>query len=86
MGRHFLQPLLARGASVGVNVELEVIEGIPASQIAAVTQRIEAELIVIGHRRRGLLQRFAEASVAKRVIDRVTCEVVVVPSHSAARQ
>ncbi|HEY6356295.1 MAG TPA: universal stress protein [Burkholderiaceae bacterium] len=52
----FLEPLRARGVDANVQVDLEVCEGTPAREITAAASRIGAELIFIGHRRRGLLQ------------------------------
>ena len=73
----YLEPLLKRGADIHVDVQVEVSEGIPAWEIANAARRIGADLIVIGHRRRGLLRRCLETSVAKRVIDRAPCDVLV---------
>jgi nucleotide-binding universal stress UspA family protein len=75
----YLRPLPARGAAVHVDVEVEVTEGIPAWEIAGAARRIGADLIVIGHRRRSLLRRCMETSVAKRVLDRAPCAVLVAP-------
>ena len=73
----YLRPLPARGAAVHVDVEVEVTEGVPAWEIAGAARRIGADLIVIGHRRRSLLRRCLETSVAKRVLDRTPCVVLV---------
>ena len=78
-----LQPLRARGEALHVPIDLEVRESNAASsvaeQIVASAQQVHADLIVIGHRRRSLVRRLAEASVAKRVIDRARCSVLVAP-------
>ena len=79
----YLVPLRARGAVAGVDVGVEVAEGIPAWEIAAAARRIGANLIVIGHRHRSLLRRCMEASVAKRVLDRAPCAVLVADSRSS---
>ncbi len=73
----YLEPLYARGSAARVDVEVEVAEGVPAGEIAAAARRIGADLIVIGHRHRSLLQRCMGASVAKRVLDRAPCDVLV---------
>lgn len=77
----YLEPLQARGSAAHVDVDVEVAEGIPAWAIAAAARRIGADLIVIGHRHRNLLQRCMEASVAKRVLDRAPCAVLVADSR-----
>ena len=73
----YLEPLLKRGANAQVEVQVEVSEGIPAWEIASAARRVGADLIVIGHRRRSLLRRCMETSVAKRVLDRAPCAVLV---------
>jgi nucleotide-binding universal stress UspA family protein len=73
----YLEPLSGRGAVVHVDVEVEVAEGMPAREIARAAERVGASLIVIGRRRRNLLRRCMEASVAKRVLDRAPCNVLV---------
>lgn len=76
----YLRPLPGRGAAAHVDVEVEVTEGVPAWEITSAARRIGADLIVIGHRRRSLLRRCMEASVAKRVLDRAPCPVLVAPA------
>lgn len=60
-----------------VDLELEVVEGTCSEQIVAAADRLGADLIVIGHRKRTLLSRLAEGSLAKRVIDHAHCCVLV---------
>lgn len=74
-----LRGLHARAVAADVDLELEVAEGIVADQIVAAAERIGADTIVMGHRHRSLIDRMAEGSVAKRVIDRARCCVLVAP-------
>lgn len=73
----YLQRLRERGAEAHVDLELEVVEGTCSEQIVAAADRFGADLIVIGHRKRTLLSRLAEGSLAKRVIDHAHCCVLV---------
>jgi nucleotide-binding universal stress UspA family protein len=73
----YLEALCERGRAAHVELQIEVAEGDPSDQIVIAADRIAADLLVIGHRRRNLLCRMAEASVAKRVIDRAHCPVLV---------
>lgn len=73
----YLQRLRERGAEAHVDLELEVVEGTCSEQIVAAADRLGADLIVIGHRKRPLLSRLAEGSLAKRVIDHAHCCVLV---------
>jgi len=73
-----LEDLRARALMRGVPATAQVAEGPDAVVIAEVARTLQARLIVIGHRHRDLLHRMGEMSVAKRVIDRAPCEVLVV--------
>jgi nucleotide-binding universal stress UspA family protein len=75
LGQHLKQ----RAAALGVPIEVDIAEGIPATTIAVEAARLGADLIVMGHRQRDLWHRCTEASVAKRVIDKAPCEVLIVP-------
>jgi nucleotide-binding universal stress UspA family protein len=74
-----LNPLRERAAAVQVDAALEVAEGFSAWCIPEVAKRLDAELIVMGHRQRDLLHRVMEGSLAKRVLDHSPCAVMVVP-------
>lgn len=73
----YLNLLRSRAAAAGVVLELEVVEGHCADQIVAAADRLEADLIVIGHRQRTLVQRMSEMSLAKRIVDHAHCSVLV---------
>jgi nucleotide-binding universal stress UspA family protein len=73
----YLHELLKQMEAEGVELELEVREGIPSEQIVAVADELHADLLVVGHRHRTLVRRMADASVAKRVIDHARCPVMV---------
>jgi len=73
---HLIQ-LRKRGADPQVDLDMEVVEGDCAKQIIAAADRHRADLIVMGHRKRTLLSRMAEASLAKQVIDHAHCCVLV---------
>lgn len=72
-----LNQLRLREGNADLGLIVEVVEGSPYEQIVRVAKRLDADLLVIGHRRRGLMQRFAEGSVAKRVIDHAHYPVMV---------
>ncbi len=51
--------------------------GDAAEQIVAVADEIGADLVVMGHRKRGPLARWWSASVGGRVIEEVACSVLI---------
>jgi len=73
----YLTQLRKKGADPEVDLDMEVVEGNCAEQIVATADRLGADLIVMGHRQRTLLSRLSEASLAKRVIDRARCCVLI---------
>lgn len=75
--RAMLEALRERAQRDQLELEIEVSEGAASEQIVNAADRLHADLLVIGHRRRGLMCRLAEASVAKRVIDHAHCPVMV---------
>jgi nucleotide-binding universal stress UspA family protein len=82
-----LEPLRARAIAAGIEATVQVAEGAAALVIPEVARAQGARLIVIGHRHRSLVRRMAEMSVAKRILDRAPCEVLVVgPAPEADQQ
>jgi nucleotide-binding universal stress UspA family protein len=79
-----LATLRARALASGIEVTVQVAEGAAALVIPEIARKQQARLIVIGHRHRGLVYRMAEMSVAKRVLDRAPCEVLVVSAEAEA--
>jgi nucleotide-binding universal stress UspA family protein len=65
-------------AAVGVRPRLDLLVGRPAEHIVDAAERSGADLIVVGHRSRRLIERLMLGSVAQRVVDRAGCPVLVV--------
>ena len=63
----------------GVDYEVAQELGDPAGQIVAFCERTEADLLVIGQRGAGLVERLVVGSVADRVVHIATLPVLVVP-------
>ncbi|SHH63662.1 universal stress protein [Pollutimonas bauzanensis] len=60
-------------------------ESSPASAILAFAQRIQADLIVLGSRRRSNLAAFVLGSVAAQVLSHSTTDVLIVPPVKAGK-
>jgi len=73
--------LLARGVSVlkdlGFDPTARLIVGEPAPQIGAFAREVKADLIVLGHRKQNILQRWWSGSAGAYVTDHVGCSVLV---------
>lgn len=75
-----------RDREKGLTVQHRVVEGDPVTQIGAVAQEINCDLIVMGtHGRRGLLGWFT-STVTEQVIRKAPCSVLVVKSTDQAGQ
>ena len=73
-----LKPLHALvSANKSVVVHFDVRVGHPAEQIIRHAEEWQADLIVVGHRGRGFLERWLLGSVAKRVLSYAPCSVCV---------
>ena len=63
----------------GLSYETVKDTGDPSGQLLEAAQRHEADLLVVGRRGAGLLQRFAVGSVADRIAHEAECPVLLVP-------
>jgi nucleotide-binding universal stress UspA family protein len=73
-----LGKLRARASAAGVHTAVHVRVGHPAEQIIAAAEEWGAELIVTGHRGKGLFERWLLGSVSRLVIAYAHCTVMVV--------
>jgi nucleotide-binding universal stress UspA family protein len=70
--------LRAAAKAAGVNIETRVAIGNVADQIIEHATKANADLIVMGHRGKSLIQRWLLGSVSKRVISYAPCSVLIV--------
>ena len=61
----------------GIVSRTHVLDGAAIEQIALLAERISADLIVIGHRHLSRLRRLVENSVAKGLVARAPCSVMI---------
>jgi len=64
-------------ASKGLNVQGHIVEGDAVEQIALMAHEINADLVVLGHRHRGPLQRWWQSSVGSTLLDESPCSILV---------
>ena len=65
-------------AERGLEAELVPATGQPAEAIVALAEERNADLIVVGMRKKGFLERLVEGSVAQDVMRGATCDVLAV--------
>lgn len=51
--------------------------GPPAEHIARLAKHIDADLVVVGHRHRGLLARWWQGSTSQQLLDHTDCSILV---------
>jgi nucleotide-binding universal stress UspA family protein len=73
-----LESIKARAAGDGIEARFELRIGHPARQILDCAEGEGVDLIVMGHRGRGLIDRWRLGSVSHRVISFAECAVTVV--------
>jgi nucleotide-binding universal stress UspA family protein len=73
--------VLARGVAVakqlGLDPVAKLVVGEPVSQIGAYAKEIDADLVVLGHRRKNLLERWWSGATGAFVTDSVHCSVLI---------
>jgi len=81
MERAKLQPALdaaiAEIAAQGITAIATVREGEPAAEINAYACTIKADLIVLGHTRKGMFARWLEGSVGTRLLAKLPCSLLI---------
>ena len=77
-GRERLDQARAYLEGRGLSGELVQLAGQPAEAIVKLAEEREADLIVVGMRKKGFFERLVEGSVAQNVLRRATCDVLAV--------
>jgi nucleotide-binding universal stress UspA family protein len=63
----------------GLSARGEVVKGDPVQELARAAERLQADLIVVGHRHlEGWARRWWHSSVSKALIEHAPCSVLVV--------
>jgi nucleotide-binding universal stress UspA family protein len=78
---HFEQQfseLRSQAQARGLTARTKVVVGHPAEQIIHAAAEEEADMIVMGHRGKSMIQRWLLGSVSKRVISYAPCSVLIV--------
>ena len=61
----------------GMNPEGRIVEGEPAPTIAAYAKEVGADLVVVGHRRQSLLQRWWSGGAGAYLVDHLGCSLLI---------
>jgi nucleotide-binding universal stress UspA family protein len=72
-----LQEGLERLRSHGFEAQARLVQGEPPRVIAAVAREVGADLVVVGHRRRSMIQRWWSGSTGAYLSDLLGCSVLI---------
>lgn len=61
----------------GMNLESRLVCGEPAQEIAAYARQVRADLVVVGHRRQSLLQRWWSGPSGAYLSDYLSCSLLI---------
>ncbi|WP_423823161.1 universal stress protein [Salinisphaera sp. SPP-AMP-43] len=84
--RERVEKILAEGVEIlngkGIAAEGYLRVGEPAHQIAKLATELEADLVIVGHQRRGVLARWWQGSVGASLLDRLDCSLLIAQDAS----
>lgn len=69
------------GAGRSVTIQTHILKGIPAEQLLSLCERVSADLLVVGVRKRTSLGRAITGSTTWTIIDRARVPVLLVPAR-----
>lgn len=75
--RDILNEGLVRLRDLGIDAVAELVGGEPAQAIGGYSKRINADLVVVAHRKQNLFERWWSGSVGAYLSDHVSCSVLL---------
>ncbi|SEK08549.1 universal stress protein [Paraburkholderia diazotrophica] len=76
--KEILDESVGRLAELGVKVTGHFVVGNPIDEIARCCDELKPDLVVLGHHRRGMFARWWDGRDDTRLLDRLSCAVLVV--------
>ena len=76
-GRELLDLGLTRLERLGVAARGAVVAGEPAPEIAACARRFRADLVVVGHRRQSMLERWWSGASGAYLSEKLDCSLLI---------
>lgn len=75
--QEILQEGVTRLKGIGLDPVAKLVAGEPALEIGAYAREIQADLVVVGHRRQSLLERWWSGSSGAYLIDNIGCSLLI---------
>ena len=77
--KHILETLAGLAKKEGVEAKALLIQGPTIDLILEETQKLNADMLIIGHYRTGFFQKLLKGSVARGILENVPVPLLVVP-------
>lgn len=68
---------MAKLTELGFRPEGRVVTGEPAEEIARYAREVQADLVVVGHRKKGLLERWWSGQTGAYLSDHLSCSLLI---------
>lgn len=68
---------MGRLKALGMAPQGKVVTGDPAAEIAGYAREVKADLVVVGHRKKGLLERWWAGETGAYLADHLTCSLLI---------
>jgi len=68
---------MRRLRELGFQAQGKVVTGEPAAEIAGYAREVNADLVVVGHRKKGLLERWWSGETGAYLSDHLTCSLLI---------
>jgi nucleotide-binding universal stress UspA family protein len=68
---------MSKLAKLGLTGQGRIVVGEPAQEIAAYAKGVKADLVVVGHRKQGVLERWWSGATGAYLTDHLTCSLLI---------
>ena len=75
--RALFDEAIERLEGLGLKPQGRMVEGEPAPVIAAYAREVSADLVVVGHRRQNLLERWWSGATGAYLVDHIGCSLLI---------
>lgn len=79
--RALLDEAVAKLAAIGLKGDGKLVTGEPTQEIAAYAREVKADLVVVGHRKQGLFERWWSGATGAYLMDNLTCSLLIARNH-----
>lgn len=75
--RELFDEAMTRLRALGFEPQGKIVTGEPAAEIAAYVRQVGADLVVVGHRKKNLLERWWSGETGAYLVDHIGCSLLI---------